>query len=69
MSTQTHLYIKERLNVATVATFNTQNVAAVAAFKTQNVATLAAESEKGSILPRHQIWVSRPSSQTMSKNA
>ena len=32
---------RERLNVATVATFNTQNVATVATFNTQNVATLA----------------------------
>ena len=36
----TYLEIRERLNVATVATFNTQNVATVATFNTQNVASL-----------------------------
>ena len=35
--------LRERLNVATVATFNTQNVATVATFNTQNVATLEIE--------------------------
>ena len=34
-------YKRERLNVATVATFNTQKVATVVRFNTQNVATLA----------------------------
>ena len=32
--------IRERLNVSTVAMFNTQNLATVATFNTQNVATL-----------------------------
>ena len=35
------LYSRERLNVATVATFNIQNVATVATFNTQNISTIA----------------------------
>jgi hypothetical protein len=35
------LYNRKRLNVPTVATFNTQNLATVAMFNRQNVATLA----------------------------